>query len=102
MGFLDKLFGGREKEETNVQYVYARCAGCDEVLRGRFHLTHDLSAEYEGRDVSYFARKTLIGSGRCFRPIEIELRFNHKRRLVDKTIRGGEFITREEYEADSH
>jgi hypothetical protein len=37
-------------------------------------------------------RKILMGEGRCFQQIEVVLKFDQDRRMVDRTISGGDFI----------
>jgi hypothetical protein len=43
--------------------------------------------------------KTLVGNRLCFERIEVTLTFDENRRLLDRDITRGEFITRQEYEA---
>jgi hypothetical protein len=50
----------------------------------------------EKGETTYFCRKTLIGSERCFQPIEVELTFDAQRNLIDKQIQGGQFISEDE------
>ncbi len=82
-------------------WIYIRCNRCGEKLRARVDLMTDLTVRYGeggGGDV-YFTRKTLIGSNLCFQPIEATLTFDLRRQLIDKQVTGGEFITKEEFEA---
>jgi hypothetical protein len=89
--------GGRQ--EAPAYWIYARCSKCGEVLRSRVDLRNDLSIEYEyGSDYTYFTRKMLIGENRCYQPIEVELRFDQRRNLVDRQIKGGEFAEEEDYD----
>jgi hypothetical protein len=37
-------------------------------------------------------RKVLIGSGRCFQPIEVKLTFDANRNIISREITGGDFI----------
>jgi hypothetical protein len=65
-------------------------------------MRNDLSIQYgetEKEDV-YFTRKRVIGSQGCFNPIDVELTFDRDRRLMDKQITGGRFISQEEYAAE--
>jgi hypothetical protein len=101
VGLVGWLFKSPRRSEKHVHYVYVRCNVCDEAIKARIHLVNDPSADYSKRKASYHLRKTLIGSDRCFRPIEIELTFNERRRLVDQTIEGGEFISQREFDATS-
>jgi hypothetical protein len=91
-----------EVVDRSAHWVYVRCDECGEKLRTRIDLDHDLSDQYDdtGDETTYFCRKTLIGSERCFRPIEVELTFNAQRQLIDKKIQGGQFISEEEYQSE--
>lgn len=99
MDFLDKvksLFAGGE-EGGDVMWLYVRCDRCSEPIKTRLDLRNALSP-LEGGE-GYFMRKTMVGSKRhCFERIEVELTFDSTRRLISKEIRGGQFITAEEYE----
>jgi hypothetical protein len=79
-------------------WIFARCNRCGEVLKTRVNLNNDLSVEYEDKVASYFCRKILTGESRCFQRIEVELTFDPNRNLMNREIRGGQFISREEYE----
>ncbi|MBS3753390.1 MAG: hypothetical protein KGY46_08385 [Anaerolineales bacterium] len=79
--------------------VYVACDRCGEKLKTRINKAHDLSVEYgarQGKD-TYFCRKVLSGDGPCFQRIEVELTFDERKRVIDKEISGGRFISREEY-----
>jgi len=83
-------------------WIYIRCNRCGEKLRTRVDLMTDLTVRYgeSGSQDVYYTRKTLIGSNLCFQPIEATLSFDLRRQLIDKQITGGEFITKEEFEAE--
>ena len=103
MSFLKKIasvLSPQGTEEGGVLWVYVRCDKCGEAIRTRIDLRHDLTPNYsaEGRVTDYVLRKVLIGSQRCFEPIEVKLTFDPQRRLGSREIAGGEFISREEYE----
>jgi hypothetical protein len=104
MGFLQRLMRSvTQASPATYHYdVYVRCKKCGEVLKAHINLRNDLSIHYseEGKSDHYFTRKTIMGSKGCYAPIEIELRFNLKRGLLDQTIRGGEFLTEEEYQQE--
>jgi len=38
-----------------------------------------------------------VGSNRCYRPIEVELTFDKNRRLINEEIKGGEFVSEEDF-----
>ena len=74
-------------------WVSVKCNRCGEVIQSRINLYNDLSLEYgEDGGTSYICRKLLIGEGRCFQRVEIELTFDDKRNLVNHTVTGGVFV----------
>ena len=97
MSFLKKLgniFSGNS--EPPVYWVYVCYERCNEAVAARIDMRGNLS---EQDDDTYFCRKVLVGSKRCFQPIEVELTFDKSKNLIDQQITGGKFITAEEYEA---
>jgi hypothetical protein len=103
MSFLKKIASAlspKGAEEGEGLWVYVRCDKCGEAIRTRIDLRHDLTPNYstEGRVIDYVLRKVLIGSQRCFKPIEVILTFDPQRRVSSREIVGGQFISKEEYE----
>ncbi len=80
----------------NFYLVSVKCARCGEVVEGRINLNNDLSHEDaqdgEGAASTLAVRKVLVGKERCFQPIEVVLRFNAGRRLLEKKVTGGTFV----------
>ena len=105
MGFFKKLASLVSATPTDMETLglYVRCDQCGEAIRTHIHLRHDLSPLYGegGQGGAYLVRKTLTGSKRCFQPIEVELTFDADRKVIAREIRGGQFITEEEYEAEA-
>jgi len=102
MAFLKKLselFTDHTVGEKSVSWIYVRCGRCGEKIKSRVDHANDLSVNYGDRDVdtTYFTRKALIGEQRCYQLIEVVLTFNSRRQLIDRSIKGGEFITEEDY-----
>jgi len=97
MGIFDKLrgalggSGGSRVQDARNYWFYVRCSACGETIKGRVDLYNELSQREEG--AGFLVRKTLIGSERCYRPIEVTLYFDENRRLTDQKIRGGEFVS---------
>lgn len=89
MEFLRKLFGAPAASAAPVYTVAVQCARCGETLHARIHLGNELSATEAG---GFFCRKVLIGSQRCYQPVEIELTFDAQRQVLDRQITGGRFI----------
>lgn len=99
MNFLRRLFGGQSSPPDHALHLYVRCSRCGSPVHVRVHLFNDLAVEFgDGEDVvGYQLRKEIMDS-RCFRLMYAELSFDRNRRELSRTIEGGEFITKEEYE----
>ena len=90
MNFLKNLFGGPASPSSANFYSFAvKCNRCGEVIEGRVNIANDLSLDDED---NYFVRKVLMGSGHCFQQVEIELKFNASKQMIDKQIHGGTFV----------
>lgn len=83
------------KGDPNAYWVTVRCKQCGEVIRSRVNLSNDLSAEYDGSRTTYVCRKILLGESRCFQQIEVILKFDENRKMVNRAISGGEFVAQE-------
>src|SRR5512143_2721641 len=108
MSILGRLFGrgdGGKKDETTSRdehaiYYYMRCGKCGEPVCIRIDRRWDLEQEFEdaGDAVSgYAANKEVMGK-KCFQMMHLRIRFDRGFREVDKSLRGGTFITRQEFE----
>ena len=89
---LSSLFAGSSKDHSF--WISVKCDRCGEIMRTRVDLNNDLSAEYgeHEKETTYYCRKVLIGKKSCYLPIEMELRFDAGRNLIDKQIKGGKFV----------
>lgn len=93
MGFLKKLFSGATAKPEKRYYTFqVKCNRCGEIIEGRVDLDNDLSVEYEDNRQVYYVRKGLIGSGRCFQQINVELKFSSTKAVIDNQIQGGTFV----------
>ena len=97
MGFLRKLggfFSAKPAEDQVSYYIKVKCTRCGEEIQARINLYNDLSIEYDdsGNTSGYICRKVIMGSLRCYQPIDVSLTFDSKRRLVEKQITGGQFV----------
>jgi hypothetical protein len=93
MGFLKKLFSGTPAAPQRRYYTFqVKCKRCGEIIEGRFDLDNELSIEFEENSTAYFARKVLMGSGRCFQQIEVRLKFSSTKAVIDEQIQGGTFV----------
>lgn len=92
MGFLKNFFGSGSSASQRHNYNFkVKCDRCSEVIEGHVDLNNDLSIEYEDNESIYFGRKVLMGSSRCFQQIEVELKFDASKQLLEKNITGGSF-----------
>ena len=92
MNPLKKIFSAPSGSGLNFYSFAVKCDRCGEVIEGRVNLNNDLSVEYEGARSVYFVRKVLMGNGLCFQQIEVELKFDSPRKLLEKHVTGGQFV----------
>jgi len=97
MNFLKKIFPAPSSSASEFYSFAVKCNRCGEIIQGRINLNNDLSVEYDGAAGSdstngYFVRKVLMGNGKCFQQIEVELKFNETRKLLEKHVTGGQFV----------
>ena len=100
MSFFDSLkslfVGGTSSGQGDgVYWIYVRCHRCGEVIKTRLDLLNSLTLNDEG---GYVASKILVGNRLCFERIEVTLTFDENRRLINRHIQRGDFITAEEFE----
>jgi hypothetical protein len=101
MNFFNKLvslFSPSSADNRNL-WIYVKCKKCGEILRGRVDLHNELSIRYgeSGGETSYYCRKVFVGGNRCYQPIEVELTFDKNRRLINEDIKGGVFVSEEDF-----
>ncbi len=101
MSFFDRLkkaFSAPGGDSRNY-WINVRCNRCGEVITTRVDMMNDLSKDFETGQ--YWTRKVLVGSGeaRCFQQIEVTLTFDKNKRLIERTIVGGQFLEPDEVEA---
>ena len=95
MSFFKNLFGGggTAKHEKRYYTFNVKCNRCGEIIEGRVDLDNDLSLDYDGDQTVYFVRKGLVGNNRCFQQIEVELKFNSSRQILEQQATGGQFVS---------
>lgn len=101
MSILKKIgkFFSASPDKTPIYWLFVQCNHCGEKIKTRVNLYNDLSIRYgeKNKKDSYFCRKVIIGADRCYRPIEVEMTFDGSKKLVDRQITGGQFISNEEF-----
>jgi hypothetical protein len=99
MDFLRRLFGGgKSAPADNALHLYVRCSRCGAPVHVRVHVYNDLEAEYDDDTVAGYSLHKEIMDAKCFRLMHADLSFDRDRREQSRTLDGGEFISREEYE----
>ena len=104
MSIFSRLFATKPAAPVNADetdeaiFIYARCSKCGEKFRSRIVKEHELVQSFDGGP-AFSAHKELVG-GRCRTVVTVNLSFDARRRLSDRTIENGSFLTREEYEGE--
>lgn len=97
MGFLRRLLGGDKKGsqvDTQGVYFFVRCNHCGARIRLRADKQYDINRSEDG----YVWHKTIVDS-KCFRQMPAVVHLDSNYEVISAEISGGEFITREAYEA---
>lgn len=93
---LGNLFRSAASPATPFYTLQVRCARCGEEIQAQVNLHNDLSHTFDDGQAVYYCRKVLMGDqGLCFQRIEVELKFDANRKLVERQIQGGKFIDEE-------
>jgi len=98
MGFFDRFKKALSApaSEEGVLWLYVRCDRCGEKIRVRIDRRYDVNPDYEKG--GYILRKEILGY-RCPQLIYATLHFDRNFNVTSRDITGGQFITREEFEA---
>jgi len=101
MSFWKKLFSGKSKgwqaETAEALFLFSQCDQCQEKFRNRIDKRFDLQMNYSDSGPAYRTHKELIGA-RCRNKVIIDLEFDQRKHLLNKSIENGRFISREEYD----
>jgi hypothetical protein len=91
---------GRASSKDEGIYFYVRCDRCGDRVRVRLNPGTELQQDFaeSGAAAGYSVCKMVVDQ-RCFRPIEVTMRFDAGRRELSREVEGGAFLTREEFEA---
>ncbi len=94
MSFFKKLFSAPAPSNQGKFYNFSvKCKRCGEIIHGQVNVNNEPSAEYDEKGEPYYVcRKVLMGDKLCFNRIEVVLKFNDQRGLLDRQITGGEFV----------
>ena len=94
MGLFEKISQMLTSPESDYSYRLAvKCNRCGEIIHSRVDLRNDLSIDYnDNGKTTYNCRKILIGDSYCFQRVEVILKFDKNRNLIDRQIMGGTFV----------
>ena len=102
MGFVKQLMDFFSRDtDPHTHREYVRCSRCGEEIAVRINLGGELTPQFGEGEGTYYVRKGIVGTGktRCYQTIEVEVYFDRTHQRVSRYITGGEFITKEEYDA---
>ncbi len=98
MNFLRRLLGGAAPTNDGALHLYVRCNRCQSVVHVRVDLRNDLVSNYDDDEANGYTLYKEMMDSRCFRLMRAEIAFDRARRETGRTIEGGTFISREDYE----
>jgi hypothetical protein len=99
MSFFDRvksIFSSPPGGDPNALWLYVRCARCGTPLAVRVDLRNEPSIDYENG--GYVLHKEMMDN-KCFMLMHAEIRFDSQRKVIERTLDKGAFITRTEFEA---
>ena len=93
MGFFKKLFAPIPSNRGTFHSFAVKCKRCGEIIEGQINVNNDPSLELDPKGRPYYVcRKVLMGSGRCFQQINVELKFSSTKAVIDEQVQGGTFV----------
>ena len=93
MNFFKNLITPRPSNPGKFYQFAVKCRRCGEIIHGQVNVNNDPSVEYDDKGKPYFVcRKVLVGDNKCFQQIEVNIKFNELRGVLDRQITGGEFV----------
>lgn len=97
MNLLQRLFGKSTSTggDDPGMYYYVKGHKCGAITRVRIDKRNELSRD---DDDNFIVRKGVVDSV-CYGVVELEIRFDQSYREIGRTITGGAFVTKDEYDA---
>ena len=93
MKLLERLFGASGNPEDVAIYYFVKCKKCGAVTKLRINKHNDLSRD---DDDNFMVRKFVVDNT-CYATIEVELHFDQRYKEISRSIMGGEFVAKEEF-----
>jgi hypothetical protein len=98
LNLLKRLFAGGRSAHDDALIYYVKGYKCNAITRVRIDPHSELSRD---DDDTFFVRKVVVDN-QCYGKVEIELRFDGNYREISRHITGGEFTSREEWQAQQN
>jgi len=91
---LGRLFRPpRQGFESRFHHFMVRCNRCGELIDAKINIYNDPSIEYgEDGKATYFCRKILMGTGKCYQQMEVTFLLDKDRKVLERSISGGVFV----------
>ncbi len=93
-------FAFRSRQAGNTAlWLYVRCSRCDEAIQVRVDRRYDLASEWRDPGEpgpAYTMHKEIVGDD-CFQRISVDVGYDAGFKVVEQSIRGGEFLTEDAY-----
>src|SRR5207249_6683153 len=89
------------QDNATALWLYVVCGRCGEAIGVRADRRYDLVSEMREPGESgpaYTLHKDIVGV-RCFQRIAVDVAFDQRLQITDRRIRGGRWLTEEEYRA---
>jgi hypothetical protein len=102
--------GGAGQSADRGLYRYVRCSRCKDVVRVRINMSSEVSEISDEPDedgdvrrpdnpaARYAVTKGVVDS-KCFRPMQLTILFDGRRRELESTVAGGEVVDEAAWEA---
>jgi len=82
--------------ERDLLVFYVQCDECGEPFRGIVRKNSELFQTYGQKTGDYEISKELIGA-KCHKKIQVHFSLSGNLKVIEKSIEGGNFLTRDEF-----
>ena len=101
MGLFDKIksiFSGSGGNNSKLVEIYVEDDKCGNQMKLIFRKSYDIQKVYEdNREAAYEIKKVVV-CDKCYNKIELHLEFDKRYNIINKDIKDGKIISREEFE----
>lgn len=81
----------------NLINIYLRDDKCGGKIKVLVRKSYDIQRIYEHNQEAEYSLKKAVICNNCYNKIDVKIDFNKRYNIIDKTIKGGELITEDEY-----